>query len=128
MTGVILTNLSSGSEDSLPPRTSIEAIIHPETAVTSADGPTDPRFSTIKNWTTVTTDSDLLAALMSTWTVYDYSVYHYLEKDAFLDDMANGRTRFCSPLLVNALLASACVSYTLASSSPCHIFVAVTTY
>jgi hypothetical protein len=57
----------------------------------------------------VTKDIHLIGSILDSWTTREYSYYHYLDRDAFLDDMANGRTDFCSALLVNALLASACV-------------------
>lgn len=53
----------------------------------------------------------LLVDLLSCWTKCEHNYYHYLDRDSFFDDMASGRTDFCSELLVNALLASACVSY-----------------
>jgi hypothetical protein len=58
----------------------------------------------------VTGDEDLLASILVTWNALEYSYYHYLDRDAFFDDMANGREDFCSDLLVNALLATAAVS------------------
>jgi hypothetical protein len=71
----------------------------------------DARLASARNWTSVTEDTNLLVALLSAWTVREYSYYHYLDREAFLDDMAAGRSDFCSPLLVNALLASACVRF-----------------
>lgn len=69
----------------------------------------DPRLRTAINWTSLTSDADLLASILTTWTTLEHSYYHYVDRDAFLDDMANGREDFCSALLVNALLATACV-------------------
>jgi hypothetical protein len=48
---------------------------------------------------------------LTSWLDREHSYYHYLDLDAFLDDMDNGRTDYCSALLVNALLATACVSF-----------------
>lgn len=109
MAGVVLTNLSLGSSRALPPPTSLEAILSPSPSAASDDSTTDVRLQSLRNWTTVTSDNSLLASLMGSWTVCEYSYYHPLDRDAFLDDAASGETTFCSSLLVNALLASACV-------------------
>jgi len=69
----------------------------------------DPRLASAKNWTNATSDTNLLVSILSTWTTREYCYYHYLDRDAFLDDMASGRSHFCSKLLVNAVLATACV-------------------
>ncbi|KAH7413792.1 hypothetical protein DE146DRAFT_749992 [Phaeosphaeria sp. MPI-PUGE-AT-0046c] len=98
----------SDSEGTLPPPTSIEALLHPAPHVVVDDVLSDPRLASAKNWTTVTTDADLLISILSSWTSQEYVYYHYLDRDAFLDDMACNRSDFCSELLVNALLASAC--------------------
>ena len=115
-----MTNSSLDSQTSFPP-TSIEAILHISSSAATDDLAADPRLASAPNWTRVTTDTHFLANLLSSWTEREHVFYHYLDRDAFLDDMANGRTDYCSELLVNALLASACVSqqscYT-ASGSP----------
>lgn len=106
---VVLTNLSLGSSRAPPPPTSLEAILSPSPSTASDDSSTDFRLQYLQNWTTVTSDSTLLASLIVSWTTCEYNYYHYIDRDAFLDDVAGGGTEFCSPLLVNALLASACV-------------------
>ncbi|CAO2647272.1 Nn.00g081940.m01.CDS01 [Neocucurbitaria sp. VM-36] len=97
----------SARQSSLPAPTSLEAILHPSPAIMTHPT-TEPQLASAKNWTTVTSDINILADLLSAWTVREYSYYHYLDREAFLDDMASGRTDYCSSLLVNALLASAC--------------------
>ncbi|KAF1847944.1 uncharacterized protein K460DRAFT_279354 [Cucurbitaria berberidis CBS 394.84] len=97
----------SDSQGSLPPPTSIEAILQPPSSSFVDAAFTDPRLASAKNWTTVTSDPNILLTLFSAWTTREFCYYHYLDRDAFLDDMASGRTDFCSALLVNALLASA---------------------
>jgi hypothetical protein len=81
----------------------------------------DPRLASANTWTAVSNDIDLLVSIFSSWTELEYCYYHYLDREAFLDDMASGRTDFCSELLVNALLASACVSTRLPAH--CHTLV-----
>jgi hypothetical protein len=62
-------------------------------------------------WTNVKMDDGFLRGLLSNYFVFEYPFFPYFHKDYFLKDMANGRHRFCSPLLVNAVLAAACVSH-----------------
>lgn len=57
----------------------------------------------------MTKDSHLLVSILTEFISREYSYYHYIDKDAFLSDMAARRTNFCSELLVNALLATASV-------------------
>lgn len=64
-----------------------------------------------KPWTTVTEDDDLVSHLISLYFTWDYPFYSFLDRDVFLRHMAMGdlETEFCSPFLVNAILANACV-------------------
>jgi hypothetical protein len=73
----------------------------------------DPRLNAVKpsKWTGVISDDGLLRKILETYFLYEYPAFPYFHKDYFLDDMASGRTRFCSSLLVNCVLASACVSF-----------------
>lgn len=72
----------------------------------------DPRLSSIKasRWTAVTSDDTIVQKLLEAYFLFDYTFYAFLHKDLFLDDLIAGRERYCSSLLVNALLAQACVS------------------
>lgn len=56
-------------------------------------------------WTRVISDDKLFRRLISAYFYYPHSMGPFVHKDLFLEDMAAGRTRFCSPLLVNAVLA-----------------------
>ncbi|KAF2448778.1 hypothetical protein P171DRAFT_461488 [Karstenula rhodostoma CBS 690.94] len=98
------TDVSARSDASysMPPSTSIETLPHPE-----ANSPSDPRLEQLPNWTPITKDTRFLCLLMNLWHKWEYSYYHYLDWDIFLDDLSSGRTDFCSELLVNAILASA---------------------
>jgi hypothetical protein len=69
----------------------------------------DPRFAAARHWTAVQVEPELITRILSSWTAREYGFYHYLDKDAFLDDMNEKKTDFCSELLVNALLATAAV-------------------
>jgi len=61
-------------------------------------------------WTSVCNDDVLMRRLLSTYLRCEYHVTMAFQKDLFLEDMEAGRDEFCSPLLVNTVLAYACVS------------------
>ena len=73
----------------------------------------DDRFHNImaSRWTRVTSDNKLLAWLLDAYFMHAYPAFPAFQKDLFLDDMVSGRDRFCSELLVNAVLAHACVCF-----------------
>jgi hypothetical protein len=64
----------------------------------------------VSKWTDVSSDNDLLRRLVSAYILHEYDWFPVFQKDHFLKDLSSGRDRFCSPLLVNAVLAAACVS------------------
>ncbi|KAI1777970.1 hypothetical protein F4818DRAFT_447889 [Hypoxylon cercidicola] len=70
----------------------------------------DPNFSNaiISKWTSVTSDDHLLRRLLNAYLCYQHPWTAAFHMDYFLKDMASGRSRFCSSLLVNAVLAAAC--------------------
>ncbi|KAL2784250.1 pathway-specific regulatory protein [Aspergillus keveii] len=61
-------------------------------------------------WTTATNDDALVSHLVSLYFAWDYPFYAFIDCDIFLAHMAKGDpfSDFCSPFLVNALLAQAC--------------------
>lgn len=61
-------------------------------------------------WTDVTTDNTLLRSLLRSYFLHEYQWFSAFQKEYFLSDMIADRRQFCSPLLVNAVLALACVS------------------
>jgi hypothetical protein len=71
----------------------------------------DPRLNNIKakRWTTITDDDELCNRLLQIYFLTVHTWYPAFQKDYFLEDMAAGRKQYCSSLLVNAVLASACV-------------------
>ncbi|KAI1479411.1 hypothetical protein F4774DRAFT_381918 [Daldinia eschscholtzii] len=73
----------------------------------------DPRISsmTISIWTTVSSDNPMLRALLQIYFVFVYPFHPYFHKDLFLEDMSVGNNRFCSRLLVNAVLGAAWQGY-----------------
>lgn len=64
------------------------------------------------NWTTVTKDDELVSHLISVYFTWYHPAYPCVIRDLFVREMAAGdlNSQFCSPILVNAMLALACVS------------------
>lgn len=64
-----------------------------------------------KPWTTVTNDDNLVSHLVSLYFTWDYPFYAFVDQKAFIRHMTLGNvdSDLCSPFLVNAVLANACV-------------------
>ncbi len=62
-------------------------------------------------WTVVLADDVFLRMLLKLYFQYEHQFLSFFHKDLFLDDMLSGSTTFCSELLVNAVLALACVRF-----------------
>ena len=77
----------------------------------------DSRLDAVKpsRWTTVCSDDDLMRELLRLYLLHEYHWLTCFHKDYFLDDMLSGSERLCSSLLVNAVLAHACVSESLSA-------------
>ncbi|KAK1247711.1 hypothetical protein MKX07_000599 [Trichoderma sp. CBMAI-0711] len=71
----------------------------------------DPRLSDAKisAWTSVTSDDVLMRELLKVLLRCEYIFTSAFQKDCFLDDLVARRDEFCSSLLVNIILAYACV-------------------
>ncbi|RAL10958.1 Zn(II)2Cys6 transcription factor [Aspergillus homomorphus CBS 101889] len=70
-----------------------------------------PLFSVpAKPWTEITDDDEFVSHLVSLWFTWHHSSFNCIDKDLFLRDMKSGvvDSPFCSPFLVNAILAEAC--------------------
>ena len=63
----------------------------------------------IRRWTNVAITNHLAADAISLYLKIHQPWWGLLDVDLFVDDLLSGRTKFCSQLLVNALLAWACV-------------------
>ncbi len=59
-------------------------------------------------WTTITDDPGLIQHLLALYFCWEYPTFASLSKEHFLKDFMEGRPRFCSSILVNALLALGC--------------------
>ena len=61
-----------------------------------------------ERWTDLTSDSALVQHLLALYFCWEYPTFASLSKEHFLKDLQHGTARFCSPMLVNALLALGC--------------------
>ncbi|PTD02291.1 hypothetical protein FCULG_00011917 [Fusarium culmorum] len=59
-------------------------------------------------WTNVSKDDELLREILRRYFTSVYVFLPFFHKDSFLYDMARGKRRFCSSLLVNSVLAAGC--------------------
>ncbi|KAM0340761.1 hypothetical protein ACHAPU_010352 [Fusarium lateritium] len=60
------------------------------------------------SWTVITNDSTLVQHLLTLYFCWEYPTFASLSKEHFLHDFQDTRNRYCSPILVNALLALGC--------------------
>ncbi|KAK0390572.1 hypothetical protein NLU13_0076 [Sarocladium strictum] len=60
------------------------------------------------SWTNITSDINLVLHLLALYFCWEYPTFASLSKEHFLRDFQDGRHRYCSPILVNALLALGC--------------------
>lgn len=63
-------------------------------------------------WTNLTTDDALVSHLVTVFLNYSSVHWRYVEEDLFLRSMQSGNisSDYCSPFLVNAICALACLS------------------
>lgn len=63
-------------------------------------------------WTRITDDDHFVSHLVSLYFTWRYPCFPCLDQDMFIRDMKTAKlsSQFCSPFLVNAILADACVS------------------
>ncbi|KAG8413842.1 hypothetical protein J3458_012330 [Metarhizium acridum] len=61
-----------------------------------------------QSWTSITGDINLVQHLLALYFCWEYPTFASLSKEHFLQDFQDGRQRYCSPILVNALLALGC--------------------
>ncbi|KAH7204904.1 fungal-specific transcription factor domain-containing protein [Fusarium oxysporum] len=59
-------------------------------------------------WTNITNNINLILHLLALYFCWEYPIFAPLSKRHFLEDFRDGRHRYCSSLLVNALLALGC--------------------
>ncbi|KAL0932031.1 C6 transcription factor [Colletotrichum truncatum] len=73
----------------------------------------DPRLKDldITYWTAVSIPSDVAAQVISLYLETDHAILGLFDPDLFIHDLIHFEHRFCSPLLVSALLSFACQAY-----------------
>jgi len=59
-------------------------------------------------WTQVTSDGEFVKHLMALYFCWEYPTFASLSKEHFISDFRDGNQRYCSSLLVNAMLAVGC--------------------
>jgi hypothetical protein len=59
-------------------------------------------------WTNISDDMELVERLLALYFCWEYPIFAFISREHFLKDFGDSRHRYCSPLLVNALLALAC--------------------
>lgn len=67
-----------------------------------------PTMGLTTTWTEVSHDESLVQHLLALYFCWEYPTFASLSKEHFLKDFQAGRPRYCSPILVNALLALGC--------------------
>ncbi|KAL7626363.1 hypothetical protein AAE478_003135 [Parahypoxylon ruwenzoriense] len=65
----------------------------------------------IQRWTGVPVTNELASILISLYLEIDHPWCPLFDADLFLNDCLNGKSHFCSPLLISALLGWACQCY-----------------
>jgi hypothetical protein len=59
-------------------------------------------------WFRQAQDADLVEHLLNLYLSWVHPFYHFFSRELFLKDMGQGRTEYCSAILVNAVMAIAC--------------------
>lgn len=63
----------------------------------------------LRRWTTVDIDNDVATRCISLYLETDHPLLGHFDPDLFVSDLVSSGDKYCSPLLVNALLYWACV-------------------
>lgn len=61
-----------------------------------------------QTWTTITNDINFVERLLDLYFRWSHSFYVVFSRECFYKDFRSGREKYCSPLLVNAMLAYGC--------------------
>lgn len=59
----------------------------------------------VPTWTSITSDTSIVQRLLALYFCWEYPLFATVSKEHFLKDFSEGNGRYCSPTLVNALLA-----------------------
>ncbi|KAF3200905.1 hypothetical protein TWF191_003520 [Orbilia oligospora] len=72
------------------------------------DRPLSDLNLTAEPWTTITDDDELVSHLISSYIAWDAVAWNWFDVDIFLEGMVQKDFTYCTPLLVNCILALAC--------------------
>ncbi|KAF3172071.1 hypothetical protein TWF788_009514 [Orbilia oligospora] len=72
------------------------------------DRPLSDLNLTAEPWTTITDDDELVSHLISSYIAWDAVAWNWFDVDIFLEGMVQKDFKYCTPLLVNCILALAC--------------------
>jgi hypothetical protein len=101
--GSWLSDLGNGTGISRGDRYTYDGVVEQEVGEEhSSSSYTEP-------WTAVTSDGVLIEHLLSLYFCWEYPIFASLCRQHFLTDFRMGRRRYCSSLLVNAVLAVGCL-------------------
>lgn len=64
--------------------------------------------SMVRSWTKVTDDIEFVQHLLQLYFIWQHSTFPVFSRRKFLEDLISGRPRFCSDLLLNAVLSMGC--------------------
>jgi hypothetical protein len=84
-----------------------EMLLLPEDDASSYGYP-HTRTPASDTWTTVTQDLSFVNRLLALYFRWSHPFYVIFSRECFYKDFRAGRAKYCSPLLVNAILAYAC--------------------
>ncbi|KAJ3457933.1 hypothetical protein MRS44_012042 [Fusarium solani] len=113
--GIESQSSSSAAENSMPsdkPNTFDSA--PPPVNLVNVAPPPDSRLAELDMsfWTTVPIPNDLAAKVLALYLETDHPLLGTFDPDLFLDDLVNRRSRYCSGVLVSALMYWGCQMYT----------------
>lgn len=75
---------------------------------TGSPSPNGDIPSIIRSWTRVTDDIEFIRHLLQLYFGWQHSSFPVFSRRKFLEDLISGRQRFCSDLLLNAILSMGC--------------------
>lgn len=84
---------------------------NPNSSASPSTGSPSPNTDTraiIRSWTRITDDVEFIQHLLQLYFSWQHSSFPVFSRRKFLEDLISGRQRFCSDLLLNAILSIGC--------------------
>jgi Fungal specific transcription factor domain len=82
-------------------------IPHPQESI-EEDQPEQAMQGVDTQWTKVSSDKAMIEHMFALYFCWEYPIFQTLSREQFLSDLRTGTHRYCSHLLVNAMLALGC--------------------